>query len=355
MQNQGTALALGKEYPPANEDKIIQEIERISLELLRADYAPNTRPAKRDAHAKHHGCVRAEFIVEDVPDALKIGVFQAPRSFHAWVRFSNGARYTQNDGKGDTRGMAIKLLGVTGDKVLESEKHEQTQDFTLVNHPVFAIRNAADYLELFNWRQKGEKAVLRFFFPSLNPASWRLHEFGISREINAKKIASPLGIQYWGMVPYQLGDQAVKVMAKPRVIAPDITPPKSNNYLHEVMVSHLADREAIFDFFVQVQTDPVKMPVEDPTIRWDEAQSPFQKVATLKIAPQSFDSAEQMQFCENLSYTPWHALPEHRPLGGVNRVRRVVYEASARFRHNLNGAPYREPTEEEFLTGKLTF
>ncbi len=357
MPTSGIVPALGQEYVPANEAQVIQEIERISLDLLRADYQPHTRPAKRDAHAKHHGCVRAEFTVEsDLPEYLKVGVFQAPRSFHAWVRLSNGARYTQNDGKGDTRGFAIKLLGITGDKVLDAERHAETQDFTLVNHPVFAIRNAADYLELFHWREKGEKAILRFFFPSFNPTQWRLHEFGISREINAKKISSPLGIQYWSMVPYQLGSQAVKYMVKPRSISPAIaTPPKSPHYLHDTMVSHLAAREAVFDFFVQVQTDPATMPVEDPTMRWDEAQSAFKKVATLTIPAQSFDSVEQMQFCENLSYTPWHALPEHRPLGGINRVRRVVYEASARFRHDLNGSPYREPTEAEFLAGTLTF
>jgi Catalase len=357
MSNPGTALALGQEYAPANEAQAIAEIERISLDLLRADYQPHTIPAKRDAHAKHHGCVRAQFTVKsELPASLKVGVFREPRTFHAWVRFSNGARYTQNDGKGDTRGIAIKLLGVPGDKVLESERHEQTQDFTLVNHPVFAIRNAADYLELFHWREKGEKAILRFFFPGLNPTQWRLHEFGISRAINAKKISSPLDIQYWSMVPYKLGDQAIKYMVKPRSPAPAIaTPPQNPHYLHEVMVNHLADREAVFDFFVQVQTDPVKMPVEDPTISWDEALSPFQPVATLTIPAQAFNSAEQMEFCEHLSYTPWHALPEHCPLGGINRVRRVVYEASARFRHDLNNMPYREPTEAEFMTGKLTF
>jgi len=34
----------------------------------------------------------------------------------------------------------------------------------------------------------------------------------------------------------------------------------------------------------------------------------------------------------------------HRPLGGINRVRRVVYEAISSLRHQLNLAPRTEPT-----------
>ena len=82
------------------------------------------------------------------------------------------------------------------------------------------------------------------------------------------------------------------------------------------MSAHLQEREARFDFLVQLQTDPVAMPVEDPTVVWDETASPYQKAATIRIPSQSFESMEQMQFCENLSFTPWHALCEHRPLGG---------------------------------------
>ena len=68
-------------------------------------------------------------------------------------------------------------------------------------------------------------------------------------------------------------------------------------------------------------------------------------VASITIPAQSFDSPEQDAFCENLSFTPWHCIDAHRPLGGINRVRRVVYEAISRLRHDLNAAPRREPTD----------
>src|SRR5579883_1672458 len=275
MRNQTNPLELGREYIPIDEDAVIQAIEQISLNLLKADYPGNIRPARRDAHAKHHGCVKATFTVEtNLPDAFKVGIFREPRSFPAWVRFSNGAREPQADAKGDTRGIAIKLLGVDGEKVLEAEKHLQTHDFTLVNHPVFAIRNAQDYLDLFKLRSKGEKQIIWFFFNGPNPLKWRLHEFGITQAIQRKKIINPLTIQYWSMVPYQFGSLAAKYTVKPTSNADISVDRTAKHYLHEAMKQHLAKQPASFDFMVQLQTDPVKMPIEDPTIAWDERLSP---------------------------------------------------------------------------------
>ena len=93
----------------------------------------------------------------------------------------------------------------------------------------------------------------------------------------------------------------------------------------------------------QFQTDPHKMPIEDPGITWDESVSPFRNVATLTIPPQVFDTAERREFGDNLSFNPWRVLPEHRPLGGINRARRQVYEALSVFRHERNPAPRVEP------------
>jgi hypothetical protein len=83
------------------------------------------------------------------------------------------------------------------------------------------------------------------------------------------------------------------------------------------------------------------MPVEDPTVEWT---GPWQKVATIQIPAQNFDTPDQQAFGENLSFTPWHSLPAHRPLGGINRARKEIYRAISKQRHDLNGAPRREPT-----------
>jgi hypothetical protein len=70
-------------------------------------------------------------------------------------------------------------------------------------------------------------------------------------------------------------------------------------------------------------------------------------VATITIYPQKFDSEAQMTFCENLAFSPWRAPKAHQPLGGINRARRSIYEASQNLRHETNHVDYKEPTGRE--------
>ena len=62
--------------------------------------------------------------------------------------------------------------------------------------------------------------------------------------------------------------------------------------------------ETSFDFMVQVQKDPDRMPIEDAGAEWSEAKSPFIKVATLRLAPQAFRTREREELVEDLSFSP---------------------------------------------------
>ena len=75
------------------------------------------------------------------------------------------------------------------------------------------------------------------------------------------------------------------------------------------------------------------MPLEDASVIWDEAQSPFQEVATLTFPEQRFDTPEALLQCERLSFNPWQSLADHRPLGRMNEVRRRVYANAEQFRN----------------------
>ncbi len=296
--------------------------------------AAKSGPARRDAHPKGHGCVRAEFtILDNLPQALRVGLFATPRRYDAWIRYSNGNPTLQSDDKGDGRGMAIKLMGV-------ADSPSTTQDFILINHPVFAVRNVVDYLDLEN-----ADPFWRFFVPGFNPFRLRIHEALIARAILGKKVNNLLNIRYWSMSPYRFAETACKYSARP--VGPDspFTQTDDPNFLRANLVRHLADRDATFDFMVQLRRDPDAMPVEDATIEWDETQAPFVPVARITIPKQTFDSPEQMAFCENLSFSPWHCVDAHRPLGGLNRLRKVVYETISRVRHELNHVPRKEPTD----------
>lgn len=336
-------IVLGEEIVPVGEEAAIEQI--VAIHRYVQEFTDRKlNPVPRGQHPKQHGCVRAEFVVEpDLPDALRHGVFRAPRTFRALIRFSNGRQW--DDTKPDVHGMAVKLLEVEGEKVLESERDAQTQDFLLIDHPVFFVRNVADYVSFMeDFRRLETGGILSKISTGLKFLLCPYQQFLLLRAAGSKKPDSPLGTQYWSTTPYKLGRHAVKFSARPdQYGAPDLLTSGSKDKLRTAMSAHLRQREARFDFLIQLQTDPVAMPVEDPTVAWDEAASPYRKAATIRIPIQSFESKEQMQFCENLSFTPWHALAEHRPLGGINRTRKKVYQAISQRRHELNGASMQEP------------
>jgi hypothetical protein len=113
--------------------------------------------------------------------------------------------------------------------------------------------------------------------------------------------------------------------------------------LRETLVADLSRGDGCFDLMAQLQMAGKNMPVEDATVLWSEKDSPFLKLGRVTIPRQQFDTPEQNAFCENLSFTPWHALPEHEPVGVMNRVRRALYQEISRYRHAKNAAPRAEP------------
>jgi catalase len=323
-----------EEEVPANENAATQQIVRMIEESVRAEVKNGL--ARRDAHAKAHGCVQAQFrVLDNLPEKARVGIFGEARAYPAWIRYSNGSGKVQDDSVGDARGMAIKLMGV-------ERSDSSTQDFVMINHPVFFVRNAADYVEF--QKALSEDNSVKFFFPDLNPFNFRLHEFSIANAIQSTKVANPLYTQYWSMTPYRFGDTPMKFSARACGTASPFIEMAAPNFLRENMQKHLAQSEACFDFLVQLRKLPTEMPIEDPTIEWSEKDSPFIPVARITIPVQAFTSPEQLAFCENLSFTPWHAIPEHQPLGGINRVRKTVYDTISRIRHELNGEERREPT-----------
>lgn len=343
MSNLAANIALGEEFVPAGEEAMIDQI--VVIHRYVQEFSDRKRtPVPRGQHPKQHGCVRADFIVEpNLPPMLRHGVFFEPRTYRALIRFSNGRQW--DDTKLDVHGMAVKLLEVEGEKVLESEKDAQTQDFLMIDHPVFFVRNVTDYVSFMeDFRSFETGGILSKISTGLKFLFCPYQQFRLLRAGGSKKPDSPLGTQYWSTTPFKVGPLAVKFSTRPDLAgAPVVQTSDSPDRLRAAMSAHLQQHEARFDFLVQVQTDPVAMPVEDPTVIWDETTSPYQKVATIRIPSQSFESTEQMQFCENLSFTPWHALVEHRPLGGINRARKKVYEAMSQRRHELNGVPMQEP------------
>jgi hypothetical protein len=339
--------------PPAAEAEAIASIV-ASLERTLAREYPGGTLVQRDAHPRHHGLVRASFeVCPDVPERLRHGVFAAPARHEAWIRFSNGAPRIQEDSKKDQRGMAIKLVGVPGPKLLDDERDAVTQDFLLASAPRFFIRDAASYAAFADAAAKQPAILLLGYFFGWNPLAWRVHEF---RALTASlgRAQDLLATRYWSQVPSRLGPHIVKYSARPLDPSPYAAPGVGPGFLRERLAERLAAAPARFEFLVQCFVDDARTPVEDATVEWIERDAPFERVATLTIPVQSFDSPAQLALAEHLSFTPWHSLPAHEPVGGINRIRREVYRAISTYRHERNGVVRREPDSLDIAPDLIT-
>ncbi|MFI8610739.1 catalase family protein [Pseudomonas sp. NPDC077649] len=354
----GLAWALGELYyawkfsgPVSSEEQIPPDeaaLTRLIIEdavRIVEQHRDNTR-VLRDAHAKAHGCVKAEVqVLDDLDESLRHGVFSEPgHTWQAWMRLSNGNAYPQFDRARDARGMAIKLLEVPGEKLMKSPAHAGEQDFVMFNHPVFFVRDVAEYRSNFAAQADGKKVLA--FLPSWDPRSWEIRHLIIALKTLAPAPESPVATTYNSIAPFKLGPHNIKyrVVPAPQHCPPYQLPEQNSalpNFLRNALYQQLSlDRApACFELQVQRQNPQYYMPIEDTSVEWDEKIAPFESVARISVLAQDFDSREQNLFCDNLSFNPWHALPEHRPIGGINRLRQAVYEAVSAYRHQRNAAP----------------
>jgi hypothetical protein len=310
-----------------SEAEAISDLVRINLSS--ADSTPGC--ARRSQHAKDHGCVRAVVTIDDdVPDDLKIGLFAAPRSYEALIRFSNSRE--PDDRKPDVHGMAIKLLDVGGAKLVGTET---AADILLIDSETFFTGDKLEYVLL-------NRGLIARNLSALGKlgAMLRLVLFHLGLLLRAQKVASrkpwsPLASPYFSATPYALGGQVVKYLAVPQAVGPGATPAGADG-LSEAILRQLEQTPFTFDFGVDVQTDPATQPIDDPTVAWS-AQPGARRawLGRIDIPAQAVEPGAPL--AENLAFSPWHTLAEHRPLGFINDARREVYLAMSRRRRELNG------------------
>lgn len=330
------APELYREYPQPGEDAAVERLIPLLKKLILQDYLTGT--TYRDTHAKGHAAVRATFTVPgDLPEELRVGLFAEPATYPAWIRFSNLSPSPQADRKRDIRALSIKLMDVPGERLWQDPPEATTLDFIMMGSSTFLAPDLFQFVALEEAIYRGQRALAWFLLTHRRIAATILR--------GQTRCANILEIPYYSQTAYAFGERAVQYHMAPH------QPPQStfpvdppNNFLRARLAEDLTQKAAAFDFMVQFQTDPVKMPIEDPMVAWDPARSPYRKVATVRIPPQRFDAPAQVQFCEDIAFNPWRTRPEHRPLGGINRARLKVYPAIAAFRHARNNTHPVEPT-----------
>jgi hypothetical protein len=338
-RNEG--LGLAEERPIRGEEELAEAIAREMRGFLETHYRPGG--FERAGNTKTYGMVRGTFeVLPDLPAELRVGIFAAEAAFPAWVRFAGPGPFAPADP--DDNGIlsiGVKVMGVPGPKLLDDER--MTQDFTGISAPTFTTPNVVENLELQRQVRRGTPV---FYF--VNPLRPHLCDM-LMQGLYARLQSSPLEVRYYSCVPYAFGlGCAVQYTFSPA--SPERTPiprPPTANYLREAMVRRLSQSEAVFDFAVQFQTEPHRMPIEHAGVVWPEKLSPRRTIARLRLPMQTFASPAQLAFADRLSYNPWHCLEAHRPLGSQNRARRHIYATLARLRQERNEHHHIEPTGSE--------
>ena len=339
--------------PPDEAADIQTVLDALQKILVRTQ--AKTGQFRPDVHVKTIGYVKGEFrVVPNLPAELSQGLFEHVAMYPAVVRFSNASSQIQSDAVPDGRGMAIKLIGVEGEMALEDKQGDETQDFVMINHPVFFARNVKDYLRLEQvlvQANDGPIATLQGGLTGgdLNPLHWHWREIFTAAQIAAHIPAHPASNTYFSMAPIRFGRYVAKYRARP---AADLHESCLNlikslalnaDAMRLALEETLRLQEVVFDFQVQLRTSEQTMPVEDASVEWPESESPFRTVAQLRLPPQEIASMQRHATCKHLSFNVWHALAAHRPLGGINRVRRAVYPVSSAWRNHDAGAEPIEP------------
>ncbi|MCV7352709.1 hypothetical protein H7K15_21520 [Mycobacterium parmense] len=346
------------EQPAPGEDL---DIARIIEKLTRANERVYRRygHALRDAHAKSHAILRGRLTIEgDLPVELKQGLFADAATYEVIARLSSTAGVLRSDQVRGVHGLAIKVLGVTGERCLADDDAD-TQDFLLVTHKEFPFKDVKDYLEkgmpLAGLLVRLSDRQLAFVIWVLRLAEPLLAFLGRRLPLPMQVFIAPndnmLGMDFFSAAPIRWGDYVAKFKVVPGSanLKPFAGQPLSRTAgpeaYREMMVDFFSTEAAEYHLCAQLCTDLASMPIEDATVEWPETQSPYVRVATLTYPQQNpYTDARRYFGDEVLAFNSWRGLSAHRPLGPINRMKLRVYDASSQFRHRKNRARSLEPT-----------
>lgn len=321
--------------------------------------------AYRSVHAKSHGLLRGRLTVAPgLAPELAQGLCAQPAEYEAVVRLSSTPGDLLDDGVSTPRGLALKLLGVPGERLPGTEA-DTTQDFLMVNGPVFSAPTAKRFLQTVKLlaattdKAPNAKKVLSAALRGLESLVEKAGgESATLKALGGHPATHILGETFFTQVPVLWGPYMAKLSLAP--LSPELKaltdqPIELKGHPHalrDVVHQHFAGQGGTWALRVQLCTDLEAMPIEDASVEWPEDVSPWHTVATLTLPPQdSWPEARAEAMDDGLSFSPWHGLAAHRPIGSIMRVRKAAYQAAAAFRTGHNGVALAEPRSPQGVAG----
>ena len=298
------------------------------------------RHAFRATHVKTQGLVKGTLtVLTGLPPHLSQGLFAHPGTYAVAARYANEPVFLQPDTEPGPRGMAIKIFHVHGER-LETPGNENlsTQDFFFNNAPMIELTDIDTCLEIMQLREK--------YFDSPNKLAMAL-----KLRTDAIKQHAPGMLPNTNMISHSMYTQSAFRFGEyygHMAMFPTLSEMKqksSDAVSSSGSYTQISDR--LFDYFkgasakyelkIQLGTSPAHHPTEDASIVWDETTAPYQTIGTVEFPVQTSFNQERRVFWEDhMVLDPWKGLAAHRPLGSINRLRKVVYGRSRKKRDELN-------------------
>ena len=314
--------------------------------------------ALRGVHAKSHGILEGYLEVDaDLPSDLAQGMFAKPARYPVVVRFSTIPGDILDDSVSVPRGMAVKIIGVEGER-LEGSERDVTQDFVMINGPAFGAPTPKKFLSVlrllskttdkFEWLKKILSAVMRQVQQVIVAVTG--HPSVTVATLGGQPETHILGETFYSQAPLRFGDFIAKIAVAP--ISPELmaliqAPLNVNgvpNGLREAVIDFFKKNGGVWEVRAQLCTDLQLMPIENAAVVWPEEISPYRPIARMTVKPQvAWSETRSSAVDDGMSFSPWHGLATHRPLGGIMRVRKAVYEKAKQFRAEKNGRVIEEP------------
>ncbi|EPE36826.1 Heme-dependent catalase-like protein [Glarea lozoyensis ATCC 20868] len=310
----------GVQSIPSNEAEDIKAVAEMINSIQRTQFN-KARHCFSGTHARTQGVVKGKLIVGDLSSHLAQTLFSHPGEYPICMRYSTEPGDPGLDDRiPQPRGLGIKVFKVDGE-MFEAGKDFPTHDIEFNSTPALDLADAKTTREIVDLRIKYGKA---------------------RDEVHNTHLTS---IRYYSQTAYRYGDFIVKYSLVPssevqkkqyqEAVKPDSHP---DNILSSWVKEFYANNEAEYLFQVQLCENLEDQPVEYAGKTWDDEKYPWQTVAKIVVPKQdSMIPARKTFWEDHIRLDPFQGLKSFEPIGSPNRLRRVVYPASAALRHELNG------------------
>ena len=268
-------------------------------------------------------------VLDGLPDFARHGLFAEAGRFEVWVRLSNGGLDRAPDRMPDIRGVALRVLGVQGDSALGNGP-AKSQDFTLINQEVFAFPKSDEFVEFVVAAASGGGALLKHLVKRYGLLSGPVRLLKMLKTVD-KPFGGFASETVFSAAPMACGPYAVRVRLVPAAANGEPTPGASKDWGADFS-ARLAQQDLQWDLQLQPFVSEALTPIEDASVNWP---TPYTTVARMTLPRYDHTSKAAKDFAKQVEaavFDPWQALAAHRPLGDVQRARKVVYFESQKGR-----------------------